>query len=318
MDKNGGVFGAFDVWNRRKQYCKRPEAKESYMQHIITMYAACIERTSMEKKDKEKAVEQLKEELNQTDYLALPRVVISLSNRCTLRCRDCNALIPYAKEKYDRPVVQQIEDIKKLLKVTDRICNIELIGGEPFLYKDLADVLSFCLESSKIDWLEITTNGTLMPSEQIMSLMKNDKCFVIFSDYGDVNKKSKKIQDKLIREGIHVINLANYRWYNAGGMEKRGKSMKRIRYEFAMCDCKDVCRTLYRGKLYVCGRAPILHETGKISSNDDFLDLDSLPKDLGKAKRMMKEFFMNDSAQSCDFCDYASDSVQYVSSGIQL
>lgn len=309
-EKRGRVFGIVDIYYRKKEYRKRA-GEDRYSKIILDLYEACVSK-------KEEDVNELKEMLAQPDLLVLPRVAISLSNRCSLRCRDCNNLIPYAAEKYDRPVAEQIKDLEKLLKVADRICNVELIGGEPFLYRNLPDVLAFVLKSSQIDQVEITTNGTIMPSEELIRLLRNDKLVVVFSDYGNINKKSEIIREKLISAGIQVTNLRNDKWYNAGGMEKRGKSIERIRYEFAMCECKDVCRTLYRGKLYVCGRAPILHELGKLSSHIDFLELDKLPEDKTGAKRIIKRFFCNKYAESCDFCDYASDSVKYVPSGIQL
>lgn len=314
----GGVYGAADILYRREKYRKRPNASDRYLQTVIGAYESCAGRSKISEKEKTRAIKQLRQEAGRDDFLVLPRVVISLTNRCSLRCRDCNALIPCAIEKYDRPVIDQLKDIEKLLDVADRICSVELIGGEPFLYQRLDTIIEVCLESPKIDQLEITTNGTIMPSKEVMERIKNDKCFVIFSDYGDVNKKSSEIQNKLIGEGIHVIDLKNDKWYNAGGIEKRGKSINRIRYEFTMCDCKDVCRTLYKGKLYVCGRAPILHELGKISNNTDFFDLDELSKNTVQAKKQLKNYFMSDIAESCDFCDYSSDRVRYVSSGIQL
>ena len=314
----GGVYGAVDVMYRREKYRKRPNASDRYLQTVIGAYECCAERSKINEKEKMFAIKQITQEVGRDDFLVLPRVVISLTNRCSLRCRDCNALIPCVKEKYDRPVIDQIKDIEKLLEVADRICSLELIGGEPFLYQRIDTIIEFCLKSPKIDQLEITTNGTIMPSEQVMDRIRNDKCFVIFSDYGDINKKSGEIQKKLISEGIHVIDLKNDKWYNAGGVAKRGKSIKRIRYEFTMCDCKDVCRTLYKGKLYVCGRAPILHELKKISNDTDFLDLDDLSKNTIEAKKQLKIYFMSDIAESCDFCDYSSDRVRYVPSGIQL
>lgn len=320
MTKNfrGGVFGIFDIHQRRKQYRKRPDATESYFKMVTGYYESCLQRINIGQVNKEEAIRKLQEDLKREDFLVLPRVVISLTNRCSLRCRDCNALIPYAKEKYDRPILEQIRDIERLLEVVDRICCVELIGGEPFLYKNIGSILEYCLKSPKIDQVEITTNGTIMPSEQLIELMKNEKCFVMFSDYGEINEKSKEIVNQLRHVCGCVIDLQNRMWYDSGDMKKRGKSKRRIRYEFFMCDCKNVCRTLYKGKLYICGRAPILHEIGKATSQTDFLDLNELSDNLIEAKKAIKDFFMSEVAEACDYCDYASDWVKYVPSGVQL
>lgn len=41
------------------------------------------------------------------------------------------------------------------------------------------------------------------------------------------NRRSKEIQNNLIKERIQVINLENSVWCDAGGIEKRGKSKRR-------------------------------------------------------------------------------------------
>lgn len=61
-----------------------------------------------------------------------------------------------------------------------------------------------------------------------------------------------------------------------------------------------------------------MHELGRILNNTDFWDLSVLPKNKIEAKKSIKSFYFGEIAESCDFCDYASDYVGHVPSGIQF
>ncbi len=97
--------------------------------------------------------------------------------------------MPYCKEKFTIDVKEQINDLKKLLFYVDGIINVEVIGGEPFVYNQLPELLLYLLGESKVKFVEITSNGTILPSTNILNLLKNSKVCILLSDYGKVNGK---------------------------------------------------------------------------------------------------------------------------------
>ena len=91
-----------------------------------------------------------------------------------------------------------------------------------------------------------------------------------------------------------------------------------MNYEYFHCFARKDCRTLYKGKLYVCGRAPILDELGLLKNESSFLNIRNMRAKKKDGKRQLNNFYMNKYAECCNYCDYSSDKVCYIESGIQV
>ena len=63
------------------------------------------------------------------EKVVLPRLVVELTNRCTLRCRHCNNLMPFVKKPWDAEPEQVVEDLHRVLGAVDGIVKVELLGG---------------------------------------------------------------------------------------------------------------------------------------------------------------------------------------------
>lgn len=314
------VFTFRDILRRRINYYLYQfiDSSDIIQERSLHEYKKCLSHTGLSKGRCERETDKLKEQMNRKGLLILPRLVISMTNRCTLCCRDCNNLMPYTKMKYDIPLEEQLEDIEKVFSYVDGIITVELIGGEPFLYKDISTIINNLLNRN-VKHIEITTNGTVMPSDELIILLKNEKISVQISDYGNVNgKRAQDMYKRFRMEKINVLNLRNSQWFSAGSIANRHKSKNRLKYEFACCDAKNICRTLYRGRIYVCGRAPVLDEIGLLKDDTSYFDLSKISIKKDKGKREIKNFFLNKYAECCNYCDYASDQLTYIESGIQI
>lgn len=249
----------------------------------------------------------------------ISRIAVSVTNQCSLKCRDCNNLMPYCKEKYVIGIDEQIKDIKKILSYADAIINLEIIGGEPFVYKQLPKLLQYVLNEERIRFVEITTNGTVLPCTELTKLLSDPKLCVLVSDYGEVNsERAKKTYQYLKENHVCVRYLGNTRWIASGGIDRRKKSRLRITYEYFHCPARKDCRTLYKGKLYVCGRAPVLDELGLLANRSSYLDIRNMKNNKIIGRNLLKKFYMNRYAECCDYCDYSTDKVYWVKSGIQV
>lgn len=314
-------FGFKDIVMRHLyyNYCKILHREiYDYKQQSFLEYGRCQEQRKIEAGTQD--IQTLKQEMEKcgTSSFFVSRIAVSVTNQCSLKCCDCNNLMPYCKEKFTIDVGEQIDDLKKLLSYVDEIINVEVIGGEPFVYSQLPILLSYLCEESKIKFIEITSNGTILPAADILNLLKNPKVCVLLSDYGKVNEKNvEKTYQYLIQNGICVQNLRNREWIQGGGIARRGKSKRKMKYEYFHCFARKDCRTLYKGKLYVCGRAPILDELGLLTDNSSFLDIRQMNLERESGKREIHKFFKNDYAECCDFCDVSSDSSLWIESGIQ-
>lgn len=284
-------------------------------QRCCIEYDKCLRQRGIKPSGK---TEHAKKKILGADKFFISRIAISVTNQCSLNCRDCNNLMPYCREKFTIDVKEQIRDLEKLLSYVDGIINVEVIGGEPFVYRQLPELLQYLCDAPKIKFIEITSNGTVLLSEEILELLKNPKVCVPISDYGKVNsEKASATYQYLEQNHICVLNLKNRKWVDSGDIERRKKSKMRLKYEYFHCNARKDCRTLYKGKLYVCGRAPVLDELGLLTDDSSLIDIRKLNVDKTTGKKLLDDYFKNDYAESCAYCDYASDNSRWIESGIQ-
>lgn len=213
-------YGFKDIMMRRLyyNYCKMLHREMyDYKQQSLLEYGRCQEQRHIEARTVGiQAMEQEMENCGSGSFF-VSRIAVSVTNQCSLKCRDCNNLMPYCKEKFTIDVDEQIKDLKKLLFYVDGVINVEVIGGEPFVYKQLSELLSYLCGESKIKFIEITSNGTILPAEDIIDLLKNPKVCVLLSDYGKINgEKAEKTFQYLSQNGICVQNLKNRKWIRGG------------------------------------------------------------------------------------------------------
>ncbi len=194
-----------------------------YKEQALIEYGRCQEQRNEEVSigGGARLLEQEMENCKKNAFF-VSRIAVSVTNGCSLRCRDCNNLMPYCKEKFTIDVKEQINDLKKLLFYVDGIINVEVIGGGSFVYNQPPELLLYLLGESKVKCVEITSNGTILPSTNILNLLKNSKVCILLSDYGKVNGKCvEKTYQYLKKNGIGVQNLRNREWIQGGGIERR-------------------------------------------------------------------------------------------------
>jgi MoaA/NifB/PqqE/SkfB family radical SAM enzyme len=100
------------------------------------------------------------------DYLLTKRMkhmIVHVTNACNFRCDHC--FVDFETKKRDL----KLADYKQLGADSESLMWLDIGGGEPFLRKDLADII--CAFDSKI--VHIPTNGSLIP--QMLKTLKSLK-----------------------------------------------------------------------------------------------------------------------------------------------
>lgn len=106
---------------------------------------------------------------------------------CNLRCKNCLNFAPYIKKQEVRDIECLKADVDLLFRKVDYILLFHISGGEPFLYPQIGDLLSYIGKGyrEQIARLEITTNGTILPSDDVCRLLQRYGVEVILDDYRD-------------------------------------------------------------------------------------------------------------------------------------
>ncbi len=233
-----------------------------------------------------------------------PDVVAVVTTKCSLKCKNCNNLMPCYQHPYDVPAEEVIRDLNRLLLGVDLIVKLSLIGGEPFLYPDLIRVLDAVADNPKVMYVSLTTNGTILPKEDLIQKLRNPKVIVQISDYGVKTQKIPELIRILEENGIKYVPDKVKVWVSPGGTENRGKSREQLSKEYLSCFSSKYCRTLLRGKFYLCARGAHLYDLGYMKETHDLYDIRK-KQSRRDFRRTLRDYMLSDYAEACNYCDHA-------------
>lgn len=247
----------------------------------------------------------------------IPQFDLVLTTRCNLNCESCNNLMQYFRSSpskhFKTDFVTISNTLDTLLNKVDSVQNIYVLGGEPFLSKDLPEVLKYLGSKEKIKKVVIVTNGTIKVSQEIASIIRSyDKITVEISDYSSSPNLTKKLYHKeLLSMGIKAV-LRKWPWFNIGAKFKRNRSREGIIKNFR--DCALPCCQLLPGiGFFVC---PISAGIAKLKGLKE-VEGDYLKIDGNLTKKKILDFYSKDFIKSCDYCPDMGEEKYEIPVGLQ-
>jgi len=228
----------------------------------------------------------------------MPYIEMFITTRCNLRCEKCSNLIPYLPHRQNYSFDEIKKTIQALLSKTDRLYRLKIHGGEAFLNPDLEYIIGFLDKQKKIKSIRLTTNGTIIPNEKLLAVLKSSKVVVQISDYNLPDSKINKLIALFKSYSIRFTYLKGQKWKDMGEFERRETN------RFKDCSMKR-CVSLLNNRIYICSRAAIMEELNIIP--DEGISL-STPK-----RQFKKNFFdmYKNENNACNYCDgdtlYAPD-----------
>ena len=106
---------------------------------------------------------------------------IFVTEKCTLRCKDCFYFIPYYQSPADCDYDKLCIAIDRILK-TGQFSFISIVGGETFLYDRLSELIDKIVSFPNVERVYPITNATMLPKDNVINSMRNKKIFVRISD----------------------------------------------------------------------------------------------------------------------------------------
>lgn len=241
--------------------------------------------------------------LNLFRKVEIPFIDLDVNTVCNLKCKKCAKCTPYFEKKELYPAKKVIGNLEKLLSFVDRIHVLSIIGGEPFLNTDIAEVIDYCSECDKIGDVDITTNATVLPDEEVFKSLANSRVVVHISDYKLDNKRLEENKKKFIRKldeyRIFYKFFSHESWLDFGSIEKHNYSKKQLKMMYYCCPMNS-CNIFNQRKLYRCGRASYVsnHNMGEIK---DIIDIDQISSKTEMRKKL-HWFYRRSYGSACEYC----------------
>lgn len=183
------------------------------------------------------------------ERLALQSLDLMVTEKCSMKCKDCSNLMQYYEKPEDAPVEETCATIDALLSEMDEVQEFRLIGGEPFMHRELHRFAAHCTAHPKIAKVCIFTNGTVMPRE--WAAFEHPKIHFFITNYDALSRKLRPLVAELEARKIgYVCEHAN-EWTDCASLEKHNRTEAENKGVFADC-CARHLATLHQGRLYRC------------------------------------------------------------------
>ena len=226
---------------------------------------------------------------------------VMITTKCSLKCRNCSNLMQY----YVDPKHTFLDQISKALNIlkknVDYISEFRVIGGEPLMNKDWANVVNGISKDNPEAKIFVYTNGTIPPKEEQLESFQGKNVNFTITDYGKLSKNIDKMVEKLSKYKVSFDRQPADDWIDCSSIKHHKRSVKENIEVFKQC-CVKYIYTLLHGKLYRC---PFIANAANLNAIPDnpanYVNLLLNKEDIKQQiRRLVKtaKFF-----PGCDFCD---------------
>lgn len=259
--------------------------REKHLKVVVTTVFYSYEKIKQEmealgfKEDRDFCIlERFAEEWNLRwkNRCVLSKIDTVITSRCTLKCKNCNMFIGHAPVQYDIDFIRLKTNFDVFFDSVDYVYEYTLLGGEPFIHKNIAEIISYLGNTygEKIGQINVISNGTVVPSDDVIDLMKKFHITVHISDYTcsvDYKGNLEKLRKKLLLNDIEFYVIPNNTWKDVI-YPKEGYHTDNPRHHMLLCGHST--HSVADGRLYWCDPAFAAEcFMGFASKEDDSLDL---------------------------------------------
>ena len=259
----------------------------------------------------------------------MPKLAFYVTLRCNLKCKLCAVYAPYYKDPFHPTLEYLLMCIDRYFEIVDRIRLFSISGGEPLLRADLPQILQRVQQyEDRIERLEIITNGTMIPSDELIDKLCafKIKLNLLVDNYGPdksvnaeaASEKFKKVEGaNVVLRDYHSADMHCGGWVNYGiSQNSVKKSTEEAKKLFAVCSYPqklDFCTSMVAGKLYSCTQLRRLIELGKIESDpSEVFDLFDPNQSDESIRERIKALYTVDMLSACAYCNgICDDSIRY-------
>jgi hypothetical protein len=176
---------------------------------------------------------------------------VVLTEKCSLKCENCSNLMQYYEDPKNADLEEMLVSISNFMASVDFVYELRVIGGEPFMFKDIESVLRRILSFSNFEKCVIYTNGTILPRGEALTLLGDSRVWIKISDYGSLSRNAARLVHLANEQGINCISERITEWEDCGRVVSRNRSNAQNERVFATCCVSDTL-TLLHGLLYSC------------------------------------------------------------------
>ncbi|WWR15766.1 radical SAM protein [Lachnospiraceae bacterium JLR.KK008] len=250
-------------------------------------------------------------------------VDMTVTTKCTFNCQGCNMFIPYYEKHFHYTLEQLKRNIDQFFSRIDYVVYFGLIGGEPMLNPVLKDVIVYLEENygSQFGTISYASNGSVLPSYEILEVMKKYGTHIVVSDYSDqipYQERLDLLEARFKEYGIHYDRKPSIIWCDFGFPESPFRRNEIELKEHLAC-CRPEWNGLNDGKFYYCNVSWSAEKSGRYKlCPEDYIILEEIdPEDKYACHKLVE--LSRGTSSFCRICGgCGKDNTNYIPAGLQI
>lgn len=246
------------------------------------------------------------------DVSYLRSVDLVITEKCTLKCKDCANLMQYYETPINYEVDEIVSGITQLAESVSFVHEVRVIGGEPFLNKDIYEIVNTLSSIDNIHKIIIYTNGMIPPDFDKLATFERSKILFSITDYADLGRNLDKTIKVLEHYSLPYRVHPPEHWTDSGRILKSNEDLDNAKILFAKCCGKNLF-TLISDKLYRCPFAANASRLKAIPEhNSNFVRVD-------ETQKAIKDFAYGiDHIDACLYCPGRSFDSPLITPAVQV
>lgn len=185
------------------------------------------------------------------EVLLIPSLDIVITEKCSLKCRDCSNLMQY----YIKPKNFNFKEIFKCLnsfmEEVDFVLELRILGGEAFMNPEAYKFINELRKYKNYGRIVVYSNGTITPADENLKALKYDDTYLRISNYGKVSKKLDDMINLFDKMKINYSEDVMEGWQDCSKIKRQNRTKKGHAKVFEVC-CANKTFTLMNSKIYNC------------------------------------------------------------------
>ena len=206
----------------------------------------------------------------QFDLLYVPVLTFSVTDFCTLKCKDCSLKVPYIKDKRHKTLEEVKQEISSIFNLIDYSTEIAFIGGEPTIWPHMAKLIVWLNKQygDRYGEARLVSNGTVELSDEIVQVAAENHFVIEISVYDEYSKQINQINKKCTANEVEIREYRYKKWADFGLKSEIIHSVSGSRYLYLLC--QSLCRMVDGNRFIFCGPGYFSSVRMGFDLNDNF------------------------------------------------
>ena len=157
-----------------------------------------------------------KEDYTRDKKLNIKTIDVQVTEKCSLKCKDCSNLMQYYAKPEDSELNLLLKSIDKIMNSIDSLEEFRVLGGDPFMNKELHKIINKLVTYDKCKKVVVYTNAKFVPKGENLNCLKNKKVMLDITDYGKHSWAASEFIEVAKKENIAYTTFKCTTWQDCG------------------------------------------------------------------------------------------------------